>query len=59
MRNRVLIVDAYNVLNEWPHLAELFDTGQLEAARDGLVEELIGYAHFRGAFVADVRICAC
>ena len=49
LRNRVLIVDAYNVLNEWPALAELFDAGNLEAARDGLVTELKGYAHFKGA----------
>ena len=49
LRTRVLLVDAYNVLNEWPTLAALFEAGQLEAAREGLVAELKGFAHFRGA----------
>ena len=57
VRNRVLIVDAYNVLNEWPHLAELFDAGNLESARDGLIEELKGYAHFKGVFLATGGMC--
>jgi predicted RNA-binding protein with PIN domain len=56
LRNRVLIVDAYNVLNEWPALAELFDAGHLEAAREGLVTELKGYAHFKGARLGSVQL---
>jgi len=46
------LVDAYNVLNDWPTLAALFEAGQLEAAREGLVAELKGFAHFRGAAAA-------
>lgn len=52
LRTRVLLVDAYNVLNEWPTLAALFEAGQLEAAREGLVAELKGFAHFHGAAAA-------
>jgi predicted RNA-binding protein with PIN domain len=57
LKNRILIVDAYNVIGEWPRLSELFEAGQLETARDDLISELKGYAHFRGACSAGGRRC--
>ena len=40
-----LIVDGYNVINNWPHLVELKD-GNLEHARDKLLETLQNYAAY-------------
>lgn len=44
----ILLVDGYNVVGAWPRLIRLRDRQSLEAARSELVEQLAGYASFRG-----------
>lgn len=59
-RRAVLLVDAYNVLHAWPkYAARLGVEGELEGVRAAFVEELRGYASFRGTtttLVFDSRV---
>ncbi|MCX2455252.1 NYN domain-containing protein [Lacticaseibacillus nasuensis] len=43
MRRHILIVDAYNVIGNWPNLAKLKAAGHLDAARDSLLRTLAEY----------------
>ena len=43
MKKQTLIVDAYNMIGNWPQLAKLKKTDQLEAARDELLRILSNY----------------
>ncbi|HKL10232.1 MAG TPA: NYN domain-containing protein [Clostridia bacterium] len=49
-QNRILIVDGYNVINDWK---KLIDAGMenLESARDMLIEELSEYGAFTGTSI--------
>ena len=37
----ILIVDGYNIIGAWPNLREIKDRGELEEARDSLLNWLI------------------
>lgn len=43
MRRHILIVDAYNVIGNWPELAKLKAVGHLDTARDRLLDTLAEY----------------
>lgn len=43
MKKQTLIVDAYNMIGNWPQLAKLKKADQLEAARDELLRILSNY----------------
>ena len=43
MRRHILIVDAYNVIGNWPQLAKLKAEDKLDAARDLLLQVLAEY----------------
>ncbi len=45
----VLLVDGYNMCGFWPKLKKYFSRGDLEGARDKLINELITFTHIRGA----------
>lgn len=52
MRRHVLIVDAYNVIGNWPELAKLKAKDQLAAARDQLLDTLAEYrSHERAEII--------
>lgn len=44
----VLLVDGYNMCGYWPKLKKHFARGNLEAARDKLIDELITFTHIKG-----------
>ena len=44
----LFFVDGYNVCHAWPLLKPLMAAGRLEAARERLVTEVHGLAHYRG-----------
>lgn len=46
MKKELLIVDAYNVIGQWPHLNELKLENKLGQARDELLRELSEYRKF-------------
>lgn len=43
MRHHILIVDAYNVIGNWPELAKLKAQGHLDTVRDRLLDVLAEY----------------
>lgn len=43
----ILLVDGYNIVGAWPELQRLRDRDGLEAARNHLVEQMVGFAAFR------------
>ena len=43
------------VINKWPKCAVHFVAGNLAAAREALINEVLGYAAFRGKLGADTR----
>lgn len=44
----VLLVDGYNMCGYWPKLKKHFARGQLETARDKLIQELATFTHMKG-----------
>jgi len=44
----ILIVDGYNIIGDWPNLREIKDRGELEEARDSLLNWLIEYKVYTG-----------
>lgn len=44
----MLLVDGYNMCGYWPKLKKHFARGNLEAARDKLIDELITFTHIKG-----------
>lgn len=44
----VLLVDGYNIIGSWQKLLYIRDRNGLEAARNELVESLIGYSAYQG-----------
>ncbi|CAK9204348.1 unnamed protein product [Sphagnum troendelagicum] len=50
----VLLVDGYNMCGFWPKLKKYFSRGDLEGARDKLINELITFTHIRGVKVVVV-----
>ncbi|WP_339060651.1 NYN domain-containing protein [Tepidibacillus marianensis] len=44
----ILIVDGYNIIGSWPRLRELKEKGNLEGARDELLDWLSEYQAFKG-----------
>ncbi|WP_283678027.1 NYN domain-containing protein [Lentilactobacillus sp. Marseille-Q4993] len=48
MKEELLIVDAYNMIGNWPHLTKLKLADRLEDARDELLDELAEYKKYRG-----------
>ncbi|MFD1486213.1 NYN domain-containing protein [Lacticaseibacillus baoqingensis] len=52
MRRHILIVDAYNVIGNWPDLAKLKADDKLDAARDRLLQVLAEYrAHEKAEMI--------
>ncbi|MFD1430121.1 NYN domain-containing protein [Lacticaseibacillus mingshuiensis] len=49
MRRHLTIVDAYNVIGNWPELAKLKATGHFDAARDRLLDILAEYRSHENA----------
>jgi predicted RNA-binding protein with PIN domain len=47
MKEDLLIVDAYNMIGNWPHLNKLKQANRLEDARDQLLAELSEYKKYR------------
>ncbi|KRM88835.1 NYN domain-containing protein [Liquorilactobacillus vini] len=47
MKNNILIVDAYNMIGNWPELAKLKKSGHLAAAREHLLHTLVNYRRLR------------
>ncbi|GEP23122.1 MAG: NYN domain-containing protein [Lentilactobacillus diolivorans] len=47
MKEDLLIVDAYNMIGNWPHLNKLKQADRLEDARDELLAELSEYKKYR------------
>ncbi len=47
MKEDLLIVDAYNMIGNWPHLNKLKQANRLEDARDELLAELSEYKKYR------------
>lgn len=47
MKENLLIVDAYNMIGNWPHLNKLKQAGRLADARDELLAELSEYKKYR------------
>ncbi|SDZ62381.1 hypothetical protein SAMN05421736_12218 [Evansella caseinilytica] len=47
MRRRILLVDGYNIIGDWPELREL-QKNDLEGARDYLIEKMAEYQAFTG-----------
>lgn len=47
MKEDLLIVDAYNMIGNWPHLNKLKQADWLEDARDELLAELSEYKKYR------------
>ena len=47
MKKKVLVIDAYNVIGNWPHLNRLKLANRLEDARDELLRELSDYKKYR------------
>ncbi|MBF8983466.1 NYN domain-containing protein [Lutibacter sp. B2] len=45
-----LLVDGYNVINDWSDLKQIAKTN-LEDARDGLIEIMVEYKHYSGDYV--------
>ncbi|KAH7287943.1 hypothetical protein KP509_31G004400 [Ceratopteris richardii] len=54
MRTPVLLVDGYNMCGYWPKLKKHFRRGDLEYARQTLVEELVTFSVLRGTKVVVV-----
>ena len=51
---RVIIIDGYNVIYNWPELKSLSEIS-LEHARESLIERLNGYARYTGHEVQGFR----
>jgi predicted RNA-binding protein with PIN domain len=47
MKNNILIVDAYNMIGNWPKLDKLKKAGRLEEARNQLLHILANYRRLR------------
>ncbi|UDM31871.1 NYN domain-containing protein [Lentilactobacillus laojiaonis] len=47
MKEELLIVDAYNMIGNWPHLNKLKQANRLDEARDTLLAQLSEYKKFR------------
>lgn len=47
MKKDLLIVDAYNMIGNWPHLNKLKQANRLEDARNELIAELSEYRKYR------------
>ncbi len=47
MKEELLIVDAYNMIGNWPHLTKLKLADRLEDARDELLSELAEYKKYQ------------
>lgn len=47
MKEKLYVIDAYNVIGCWPHLKRLKAANRLEDARDKLLRELSDYQQFR------------
>ena len=50
MKKNILIVDAYNMIGNWPQLDKLKKSDRLEDARDLLLKILSNYLYFFGKF---------
>lgn len=50
----ILIVDGYNIIGAWPELRSLKEKGELEEARDNLLNWLVEYQAFSGRRVIAV-----
>lgn len=48
MATPVLLVDGYNVCGYWPKLKKHFSKGDLETARQKLLDELVGFSAIKG-----------
>lgn len=48
MKQQLLIVDAYNMIGNWPELARLKESGRLPEARDELINVLTEYKKITG-----------
>jgi len=44
----ILVVDGYNIIGDWPELKDLKNNGQLEEARDALLDWLSEYKAYSG-----------
>ena len=47
MKKTILVIDAYNVIGQWPHLNRLKLANRLPEARDELLRELADYKKYR------------
>ncbi|QBP18850.1 NYN domain-containing protein [Acetilactobacillus jinshanensis] len=47
MKKTILVIDAYNVIGQWPHLNRLKLANRLGDARDELLRELSDYKKYR------------
>lgn len=54
MRRPVLLVDGYNICGYWSKLKKHFKKGDLDYARQTLLEELVGFSAIRGTKVVVV-----
>ncbi|KAG6547556.1 hypothetical protein Mapa_011004 [Marchantia paleacea] len=54
MATPVLLVDGYNVCGYWPKLKKHFSKGDLETARQKLLDELVGFSAIKGVKVVVV-----
>ncbi|KAL2652000.1 hypothetical protein R1flu_020128 [Riccia fluitans] len=50
----VLLVDGYNMCGYWPKLKKYFSRGDLETARQKLLDELVGFSAIKGVKVVVV-----
>ncbi len=54
MKKQVIIIDGYNVIGNWPELAQLKEQDQLAKARDRLLEILTEYRRYTEAEITVV-----
>lgn len=52
MKQQLLIVDAYNMIGNWPELNHLKQTDRLPQARDELISMLTEYKKLRALILA-------